>query len=143
MSDMCRTTFTVIIFLPTSKSSSISHFCNNSSYTIVHNFVLQACEDGHEVNRWSSSPMLPNGVYSANLQAVSSVVVSGNNFAKIALFAKFLGLAFPGSSSFYRIQNKCVVPVVDRYWANMRDSALEEHRAVNVVVSGIEILLLK
>ena len=65
-----------------------------------------------------------------------SSILSGNNFGKIALFAKFLGLCFPGKTAFSRLQNKCVVPVVTRYWENLKQSALEEHRAAGIVVSG-------
>ena len=80
--------------------------------------------------------MMPNGVYSTNFQAVSSVVLSGNNFTKIALFAQFLGLSFPNRTTFNRVQTKCVVPVVSRYWDIVKQSALEEHRSTQVIVSG-------
>ena len=94
------------------------------------------CDEGHESYRWTSSAMMTNGVFLNNFQALSAVVVSGNNFSKIALFARFFGLAFPGKTTFHNVQAKCVVPVVDTYWKNLQQSSLEEHRAVKITVSG-------
>lgn len=85
---------------------------------------------------YTIGPQLPNGIFLGNFQALSTVTVSGNNFTKIALFAKFLSLGFPTTRTHSRIQTKYVVPVVEKYWDNLKSSVVEEHRAANVVVSG-------
>lgn len=74
---------------------------------------------------------------------MSAVTVSGNNFTKIALFAKFLSLGFPTTRTHSRIQTKYVPPVVEKYWDNLKYSVEEEHRAANLVVSGELYLIIK
>ncbi|XP_052285951.1 uncharacterized protein LOC127881841 [Dreissena polymorpha] len=71
-----------------------------------------------------------------NFQASASILLSGNNYEKVRLFVKFLGLKFPSQTSFHRVQNKYAVPVVNQYWSDLRASVAEKHRAVSIVVSG-------
>ena len=58
-------------------------------------------QSGHASGSWSSQPML-HGMHAGNLLVPSTVVLSGNNFAKIALMAKFLNLGFLSKAAFYR-----------------------------------------
>lgn len=98
--------------------------------------VTWKCDSGHDVYNWTSQPQLINGIYLGNFQALAAITLSGNNFTKIALFCKFLGLGFPSTRSHTRVQSKYVAPAVDEYWRNLKSSIIEEHRAVNIVVSG-------
>lgn len=93
---------------------------------------------GHNVYNWTSQPQLINGIYLGNFQALTAITVSGNNFTKIALFCKFLGLGFPSTRSHTRMQSKYVAPAVEESLNNFKSSIVEEHRAVNIVVSGDE-----
>lgn len=93
---------------------------------------------GHNVYNWTSQPQLINGIYLGNFQALTAITVSGNNFTKIALFCKFLGLGFPSTRSHTRMQSKYVAPAVEESLKNFKSSIVEEHRAVNIVVSGDE-----
>ena len=56
---------------------------------------------GHSSGTWASQPML-HGMYAGNLLVPSCLVLSGNNFAKLALMAKFLNLNFVSKAMFYR-----------------------------------------
>ncbi|XP_060600559.1 uncharacterized protein LOC132753993 [Ruditapes philippinarum] len=94
------------------------------------------CSNSHVQRTWSSSALLQTGMYSTNFQAMSTIILSGNSYQKIALWAKFLGLKFPGRTSFYTIQTKCVVPEVESFWICMRDSYLEELRGTKIVLAG-------
>lgn len=102
----------------------------------ILSYFFQRCAAGHNVYYWTSQPQLPNGIFLGNFQALSVVTVSGNNFTKIALFAKFLSLGFPTTRTHSRIQTKYVAPVVEKYWDNLKSSVVEEHRSAKVVVSG-------
>lgn len=102
----------------------------------ILSYFFQRCAAGHDVYYWTSQPKLPNGIFLGNFQALSAVTVSGNNFTKIALFAKFLSLGFPTTRTHSRIQTKYVAPVVEKYWDNLKSSVVEEHRSAKVVVSG-------
>lgn len=71
----------------------------DATYSMTENgsavAVTWRCAAGHNVYYWTSQPQLPNGIFLENFQALSAVTVSGNNFTKIALFAKILSLGFP------------------------------------------------
>lgn len=66
----------------------------------------------------------------------SATVMSGNNFQKIDLFAKVLGLPILSSSTFHKIQRTYIVPSIDEYRTNHLDNAFTEFRGKEVVVFG-------
>ena len=47
-----------------------------------------------------------------NLLLASSLFLSGNNYAKIRLFSRFLNLRFISESTFYRLQQLYICPSV-------------------------------
>jgi hypothetical protein len=55
----------------------------------------------HVNGSWCSQPRT-GGMYSANLLVPIALILSGNNYRKLALFSKFLGLGFVGESNTYR-----------------------------------------
>ena len=75
-------------------------------------------------------------MYANNLQATASILLSGNNFAKIQRMAAFFGLVFLSSSSYYRIQRLYLLPAVNEWWFWMRYHLLEEFAGENIVVGG-------
>ena len=54
----------------------------------------------HCSGKWSSQPWTA-GVYAGNLLVPSSLILSGNNYAKVTLMAKFLRLGFVSKASHY------------------------------------------
>ena len=76
------------------------------------------CKNGHTV-KWCSSDKV-NGVYAINLQAMASIILSGNLYAKISLMAKFLNLKIPSEVTFYRIAKLYVNPTIDHWWNEMQ-----------------------
>lgn len=93
----------------------------------IPSYFFQRCTADHNVYYWTFQPQLPNEIFLGNFQALS-----GNNFTKIALFAKFLSLGFPTTRTHSRIQTKYVAPVVEKYWDNLKSSVVEEHRSAKV-----------
>ncbi|XP_068701356.1 uncharacterized protein [Montipora foliosa] len=73
--------------------------------------IKWSCCMGHK-GTFSSSRDL-NDIYSNNLQLVASIMVSGNNFAKVEKMANFLGLSFISDSTFYRMQRLYFIPAID------------------------------
>jgi len=51
----------------------------------------------------------------------SSVLVSGNNFEKVALLAKTLNLKFVSSTTFSRVQSFYALPGIRDLWSKMKD----------------------
>ena len=68
------------------------------------------CSAGHFGKFWSAHKV--NGVMANNLQACGAVVLSGNNFAQVERFAKFLGLSFVSRSTFCRAQRVYCIPAI-------------------------------
>ena len=77
-----------------------------------------------------------NNILANNLQAAAAVLLSGNNFAKIEKFAKFMGLSFISPSTFYRVQRLYCIPAIDYWWQCMRREILDEFLHEEWVVSG-------
>ena len=92
------------------------------------------CPAGH-IGRFCTSGEV-NNVLSNNLQAAAAVLLSGNNFAKVERFAKFLGLSFISSSTFFRVQKLYCIPAIDEWWQWMRGELLVEFQNKELVVSG-------
>ncbi|XP_052238264.1 uncharacterized protein LOC127849576 [Dreissena polymorpha] len=67
---------------------------------------------------------------------MASTILSGNNYQKVALLAKFINLGLPHRTTFQKIQGHFVAPTVEQYWSNIQASTIEETRATNVVISG-------
>ncbi|XP_053388891.1 uncharacterized protein LOC123544069 [Mercenaria mercenaria] len=94
------------------------------------------CPKSHNSLTWTSQPVLPNGVMVGNFKIYAAIVMSGNNYSKVALMAKFMRLGFPSASMFDRIQGQYIIPEVDRYWLTIKQSTQEELRATSIVVAG-------
>lgn len=80
--------------------------------------IVWRCSNGH-VGDWHSSEQLKN-VYVDNIMVAASLLLSGNNFSKLSLFAKSLELAFLGSSTYHKYQKVYLAPQVQFWWHNMQ-----------------------
>lgn len=113
--------------------------CNNKVST-THNLIGTSvvinwvCTSGHCGKFWSSYNC--NGVFATNLQTAAAILFSGNNFSKVDQFARFLGLSFISSSSFFRFQKHYCIPVVDEWWKWQQSKVQSKLKGKNLVVSG-------
>ena len=71
------------------------------------------CSSEHKGKFESSRDV--NEMKAINLQTAASILLSGNNFAKIEKMAKFLGLSFISESTFYRLQRLYFVPAINEW----------------------------
>ncbi|XP_070554271.1 uncharacterized protein [Ptychodera flava] len=62
--------------------------------------------------------------------------MSGNNYSKIALFAKMLRLKIVSSSTFFKIQRHYLVPCVDEYWLSHQQEILTKYQDKEIVILG-------
>ena len=108
--------------------------------TVHHYFVgvaiiiKSSCSAGHTHKFCSSHET--NEVYANNLQVVTSIMVSGNQFAKIERVARFLHLQFISKSTYYRFQRLYVVPGINEWWMWMKQELVTEFSGQDVVVGG-------
>ena len=96
--------------------------------------IKWSCCMGHK-GTFSSSRDL-NDIYSNNLQLAASIMVSGNNFAKVEKMANFLGLSFISDSTFYRMQRLYFIPAIDEWWSWQREQLVQEFLDKPVIVCG-------
>ncbi|XP_048462444.1 uncharacterized protein LOC125485133 [Rhincodon typus] len=80
--------------------------------------VVSHCCHGH-TSIWWSQPLL-KGAPAGNILLVSSIVLSGNNYRKIALMFKFLNMCPVSYQSFFKTQKSYVQPSVTNFWKKMQ-----------------------
>lgn len=94
------------------------------------------CDRKHVSHSWRSQPVIRGGALLGNIKMAGAILLSGNNYQKVALLCKFLNLGLVSSYSFHQIQSHYVVPSVEKLWEKVKGTAQEELRANNVVVAG-------
>ena len=101
--------------------------------------VSWACSEGY-FGFWMSSQKLceKNGqdIHVNTLLLAAAVLISGNNFNKMDLFCKFLGLSFISKSTYNRIQTHYVIPELDAYWKEMKAKTWDVLAGESTVLCG-------
>ena len=81
--------------------------------------VFGICTSGHRFN-WNSSDTLISQaggmIYLDNLNFASALVLSGNNYRKIMVFARFYGLHIIEVTTFHGYQHNIICPAVDTFY---------------------------
>ena len=89
---------------------------------------------------WSSSEVLTSKnnqkVYVNNVQLAAAILLSGNNFQKISLLSKFLGLQIISESLFYRIQKLYCCPAIENLWSDVKGVIHRNLSSSGVTLSG-------
>ena len=99
--------------------------CNVKEYSVEGGVVKVewVCANLHH-GFWLSSEVLceksNQNVFVNTVLLSAAVLLTGNNFEKVALFCKFLGIDFLSSSTYYRIQRHYVVPECLSFWDEMK-----------------------
>ena len=87
-------------------------------------FVTLECMNNHKYS-WQSQPML-EGMAAGNLLLSSSILLSGSTFTKVASLADILNLKIFSEKTFYNIQNKYLLPVINEFWLKEQNSTFSE-----------------
>ena len=99
--------------------------------------VFQTCAKGHKGRRWSSQPKLrKRGVYAGEFLLATNILLSGNNFAKVALLFKFMNLGMVRRVQFERIQALYAVPTIMGYWERLRTATVQQLQGKQLVLAG-------
>lgn len=81
--------------------------------------VRSSCEQGHSFE-WTSSDYHVNKnkskMFDTNLSVASAIVASGNCFAKMQLFFKFVNITCISRTTFYDYQRHLICPAVDKFY---------------------------
>ncbi|EDO29014.1 predicted protein [Nematostella vectensis] len=109
---------------------TVKHVINGVGATFI-----SVCSMGHQ-GRFSTTEFDGNGMSVNNLQVAAALLLSGNNFAKIEKFSKFLGLSFISASTFYRVQRLYAIPTINEWWEWMRETIINTLQEQDVVLAG-------
>ncbi|KAL5019014.1 hypothetical protein ScPMuIL_004736 [Solemya velum] len=99
-------------------------------------YLKWVCEDGHISDSWCSQPTMVKGLLQGNFQLLASLVLSGNNYQKISLMARFLNLGIPTETTFHRWQRNFINPVITDFWQSLRDERLQQLKKKDIIITG-------
>ncbi|XP_071141350.1 uncharacterized protein [Mytilus edulis] len=99
-------------------------------------YLKWTCKNNHLVNKWCSQPVLNRRLHSGDLLFSSALLISGCNFQKISLFARFLKLAIPLSVSYLKIQRTYLAPTLDEIWEKEQNQVFLEFKDKELILLG-------
>ena len=92
------------------------------------------CKAGH-VGEWQGSEAV-NRVYINNIQCAAALLFSGNNFAKLSLFAKCLHLAFFSATTYHLYQKNYLATQIHSWWSEMQNEMFANLGDQPVTIAG-------
>ncbi|KAM4736945.1 uncharacterized protein FYW61_004575 isoform 2-T3 [Anableps anableps] len=97
------------------------------------------CPNNHCVWEWNSQPTFKEGMQAGDFLLASNIILSGNNYAKVALLFKFMKMGIVDQSTFFKIQDTYCVGTIKDFWDNNRAevvSRLQSKKNVVVLADG-------
>ena len=76
------------------------------------------------------------GMAAGNLLLSSSILLSGSTFTKVASLAGILNLKIFREKTFFNIQNKYLIPVINEFWLKEQNSTFSELGGRDLWLSG-------
>jgi hypothetical protein len=115
-------------------SGSFNFECAKAGTATV---IKWCCTLGHEGGQWSSQPRF-YGMYAGNLQLAAAILLTGNNYKKMALCFSFMNMGFISEKTFFDIQKMYVLPAIEKYWASRQIELLTElaRRNTSIILAG-------
>jgi hypothetical protein len=101
-----------------------------------NNFFFQIRSSNLLTYQWCSQTVQRRGLHVGDLLCSGAILTSGNNFGKIALFARFLRLRFLSVAVYDRIQSCYLIPAYEKFWNGHQKEVLSQFRGQDVVVLG-------
>lgn len=115
----------------------LSSFAISDEYYPSFKIILQECTQKHLAHKWCSQPLLNRRLHGGDLQIASAILTSGNNYAKVKLFADFLKLYFPSISKFSAIQRTYLIPTINTFWREEQLGTVESLQGQEVIALGM------
>ncbi|XP_038592417.1 uncharacterized protein LOC119916460 isoform X3 [Micropterus salmoides] len=92
------------------------------------------CPNGHSLWRWNSQPVMKCGTQAGDFLLSTNILLSGNDYAKVALLFKFMNMGMVKKNTFVSIQDAYCVDTVKAFWEERRTEALSGLQGKDVVV---------
>ena len=84
--------------------------------------------------KWNSQPTLKFGMQGGDFMLCTNILLSGNNYRKVALLFKFMSMGMVCESTFCKVQDAYCVEPVEEYWEKTRGEVLDRLRQKDHVV---------
>ena len=72
----------------------------------------------------------------------SNILLSGNNYAEVALLLKFMNIRMVNPTTHYTIQDTYCVDTIKEYWEEKRSEAISRFQGKDVVLLGVYFYIL-
>lgn len=113
-----------------------SRMPNENRLSVTPNF-FQTCPSGHVVWQWSSQSTLKYGMQIGDFMLAVNILLSGNNYAKVALLFQYMNMGMVGRSTFFKIQDTYCVDTIKQFWEEKRAAIVSRAQSkASVVVLG-------
>ena len=103
-------------------------------------FPIQKCETRKcgTKYKWYSQPSVKDrrGTLLGNFSIATNIPLSGNNYSKVSLLLKFMGLSPVPSITYHNIQTHYVQPTVEQHWRSEQEKLAQQMAGKPLVVAG-------
>ncbi|KAM4622209.1 uncharacterized protein ACJ7VT_006459 [Polymixia lowei] len=73
------------------------------------------CYHGHTVWKWSSQPTMKFGMQAGDFMLATNILLSGNNYAKVAILFEFMNMGIVNPNTFSKIQDAYCVDTIKEF----------------------------
>lgn len=94
---------------------------------------IQVCPQGHVVWNWTSQPAFKFGMLAGDFMLGTNILLSGNNYSKVALLFRLLSMGMLNTTSFHKIQDTYCVDTITEFWEDKRSEVIQRLRGQDVV----------
>ncbi|XP_038547974.1 uncharacterized protein LOC119882029 [Micropterus salmoides] len=99
------------------------------------------CPNGDSLWRWNSQPVMKFGMQAGDFLLYTNILLSGNNYAKVALLFKFMNMGMVNRNTFFSIQDSYCVNTIKDFWEERRTEVLCRLQGKDVVVLEMTLLV--
>ena len=99
-------------------------------------YRLQKCSNDHLQWRWNSQPQFKFGMQAGDFMMATNILLSGNNYLKIAHLFRYMNMRAVDETTFYRIQAEYLVDSIKSFWEDHRRNVLADLQGKDVVALG-------
>ncbi|XP_035485766.2 uncharacterized protein LOC118307062 [Scophthalmus maximus] len=115
---------------------SVSPFSTNITIRGTAMSFEWICPNGHCQWRWNSQPVLQFGKQAGDFLLSTNILLSGNNYAKVALLLKFMNVRMFNPNTHFTIQDTYCVDTIKEYREQKRSEAISRLQGKDVVLLG-------
>ncbi|XP_073730808.1 uncharacterized protein [Misgurnus anguillicaudatus] len=97
------------------------HLSSRGTGTVIH----WMCSKGHKVWVCNSQPTLKYGMHAGDFMMATNILLSGNNYYKVAHLFNYMNMGFLGKDTFFKIQDTYCIGAIKNVWEEKRSAAIQ------------------